>query len=162
MPKPKATILRLTVNVDLANMAELAFIRAFCARLNVLYAKTSPKSDLENVLGGRKLREHLEDSRKRQIEYVKAHGGAVVEPGATFDKSDKTSVISTQKSEAESQRQTQQSGPTWGKGKLRVISIFERTMELLSGNAPVGKVEQQSEKRSTEKSENFLDNGDFL
>jgi hypothetical protein len=148
MPKPRATILRLTVNVDLANMAELAFIRAFCTRLNVLHAKTSPKSDLEDVLGGRKLRANLVDSRQRQVEYVKQHGGAVVEPiQPEPDKSDKTRVISERKDEKK------QSGPTWGKGKLRVISIFERTMELLSGG-----VHQQD----TEKSENFLDNGDFL
>jgi hypothetical protein len=67
MPKQNA-ILRITINVDFDQPAELAFMRAMLKRLNVLFAKTRPKSALNEILKGAKLREDIEAGRQRELE----------------------------------------------------------------------------------------------
>lgn len=71
-------ILRLTINLDRNEQSEIAFVRAMLRRLNVLHARSRPRSGLAELLEGAALRDELLKGRERQ-RYRKP-GSIVVPP----------------------------------------------------------------------------------
>lgn len=64
MSNKQNVILRLTVNIDMNNQKEIAFTRAVLRRLNILFAKSRPKSGVNDILKGAKIRDAFESSTK--------------------------------------------------------------------------------------------------
>lgn len=64
MAPKQNVILRLTVNVNMNDIKETAFVRAMLRRMNVLFAKSRPKSGVADILNGAKLSEAFEGERK--------------------------------------------------------------------------------------------------
>lgn len=59
------TIIRLTINVDFNEPTEVGLLRAVMRRLNVLSAKSKPRSAVATILGDARLRDQLEIGRQR-------------------------------------------------------------------------------------------------
>lgn len=57
-------ILRLTVNVNMNDTKEKSFVRAMLRRMNVLFAKSRPKSGVADILDGAKISEAFEGEQK--------------------------------------------------------------------------------------------------
>jgi hypothetical protein len=80
MSQRQNAILRLTINVDFNEPGEVALIRAMLRRLNVLSAKSRPRSAFAEILKDGKLRDQLEVGRDREH---KRRGIVVRLPGST-------------------------------------------------------------------------------
>lgn len=63
--KKQNTILRLTVNVDYEYPGEVSLVRAFLRRMNILHAKSRPRSALGVLLDGKKPGSELQVGRER-------------------------------------------------------------------------------------------------
>lgn len=69
MKNKQNAIIRLTINVNMNNTAEIAIMRAMLRRLNVLHADCKDHGAIKTILGAFKLRDAYEQTAEKSPEF---------------------------------------------------------------------------------------------